>query len=118
MKKNPDEYRTKTTVPILEIFKRFGTPAEIDYLSLDVEGAEQLVMEGFPFDRYRFNVMTIERPSEGLRKLLVSVGYKQLKELKSWGETLWIHKAMEKAIDPSALEMNTEHYSYREKPRK
>jgi hypothetical protein len=32
----------------------------IDYLSLDVEGAESLIMKHFPFDEYSFNIRTVD----------------------------------------------------------
>ena len=32
----------------------------IDYLSLDTEGSEAMILGGFPFDRYRFRIIAIE----------------------------------------------------------
>ena len=43
-------------------------PKLIEYLSLDVEGHEWEVIGAFPFDRYAFKVITIERPSDGMRR--------------------------------------------------
>ena len=62
-------------------------------MSLDVEGADYLIMQDFPFDTYTIRVMTIERPTPELIKLLHQHDYLQLKELAWWGETLWAHKS-------------------------
>ena len=38
----------------------FNLDGSIDYLSLDVEGAEFEVLKNFPFDEYKFLSITIE----------------------------------------------------------
>lgn len=88
----PTEYRYMVSFETL--LEKFSVPSTIDYLSLDVEGAEYLVMEKFPFDRYLIRVLTVERPSANLRDLLQAHGYMFLKDLAWWGETLWAHKSM------------------------
>lgn len=110
-----DEDQMRFTVTIRDIFERFNTPRVIDYLSLDVEGAETFVMESFPFDRYRINLLTVERADATLCALLVRNGYIQLKQLKRWGETLWVHSAAASSVDMSALDIDTENYKYRER---
>ena len=87
------------TVTLKDIFERFHTPSVIDYLSLDVEGAETFVMESFPFDRYRINALSVERADKKLCGMLQDNGYVQLKSLKSWGETLWVHSSVEATLD-------------------
>ena len=115
------EDQWRYTVTLEHILDRFQAPTVIDYLSLDVEGAETFVLEKFPFERYRFHVMTIERPDETLCRLLVQHGYRLLKQLKKrWGETVWIHETLlspdkSSLIDLSVLDMDTEHYEYSEK---
>jgi hypothetical protein len=81
------------TTPLPELFVQFQVPHVIDYMSLDVEGAELLIMKAFPFDTHVIKVLTIERPQRGLRKLLEQKGYVFLKELAWWGETLWAHNS-------------------------
>jgi hypothetical protein len=44
--KVPQEKRY--TAPLQEVLKRFNAPKQIGYLSLDVEGAEYLIMQNFP----------------------------------------------------------------------
>jgi hypothetical protein len=108
-----NEDHLRFTVTLREIFQRFDTPRVIDYLSLDVEGAEDFIMNSFPFDEYRFNVLTVERPSDSLSRLLSSNGYVLLQHLKrNSGETAWIHNSIQDSLDMSALELNTDNYVY------
>ncbi|KAL3941820.1 MAG: hypothetical protein SGBAC_003900 [Bacillariaceae sp.] len=102
------------TITLKAIFQRFQAPRVIDYLSLDVEGAEDLVLSSFPFSEYRFNILTIERPSEPLSELLNQNGYTLLKTLKAGKETLWIHESIRDHIDMSALKIDSQNYKYRE----
>jgi hypothetical protein len=75
------EDQMRFTVTLVDVFERFNTPAVIDYLSLDVEGAATFIMETFSFNRYRFNLLTIERPTAKLHNLLTKQGHIQLKQL-------------------------------------
>lgn len=45
---------------LIEILDRCGSPETIDLLSLDIEGLEIEVLEGFDFDKYRFKVIVVE----------------------------------------------------------
>jgi Methyltransferase FkbM domain len=82
---------TRRTVTLEEVFRRFDAPRVIDYLSFDVEGAEDMVLQPSVLLQYRFNVLTIERPKQVLRELLTKNGYVFLKEISKFGETLWAH---------------------------
>ncbi|GFH56603.1 hypothetical protein CTEN210_13079 [Chaetoceros tenuissimus] len=84
---------TREIVSFSTILKIFNSPKMIDYLSLDVEGAETLILQDFPFDQYTFRFMTIERPKPDLIQLLNNHGYREVKKLVEWGETLWIHES-------------------------
>jgi hypothetical protein len=91
-KEEPDaQIEERYTAPLVHVFEKFHVPNEIDYMSLDVEGAEYLIMKDFPFDQYHIKIMTVERPSKQLRRLLEEQGYVFLKDLAWWGETLWAH---------------------------
>ena len=57
----------------------------------DVEGAEERVLSGFDFDRYRFRCMTIERPSVALREVMAHFGYRLVKELPGL-DAFFIHE--------------------------
>ena len=86
------EEAKRNLVSISTVFVEKNVPTVIDYLSLDVEGAEMLVMEDFPFNKYKVRFMTVERPSADLIALLNKHGYKRNpKDFVHWGETLWFH---------------------------
>ena len=63
----PDKPKTKDppvplyTVPLLEVLQRFRAPLIIDYLSLDIEGAEFFVMKDFPFKSSSVSMSTLSR---------------------------------------------------------
>lgn len=82
------------TVSLHTVFQKFQVPHVIDYLSLDVEGAESLVMKDFPFSEYQINLITIERPKLDLHSLLTANGLVYVMNLTTWGETLWVHNAL------------------------
>lgn len=84
---------TLETVTLPTALKHFHAPRVIDFMSLDVEGGELLVlqgMEGF-WDRYTFLSMLIERPGEQLHMMLIKQGYWFDRVLNSWGDILYIH---------------------------
>lgn len=84
---------TRFTIGLSQILDKFHAPATIDYLSLDVEGAEELIFADFPFDRYTFLVMNVERPKPKLRAVLEQHGYVKLRTDK-WGDTIWKHNSL------------------------
>jgi hypothetical protein len=93
-KHEPDaQVEQRYTAPLIDVFRKFNVPHTIDYLSLDVEGAEYLIMKDFPFSEYKIRIMTIERPSNDLKKLLEDHDYMHLRDFAWWGETLWAHKS-------------------------
>ena len=96
--------RKEYTVTLSEIFKKFNVPRVIDYLSLDVEGAEEFIMTDFPLSEYRIRIMTIERPNETLQIFLESHGYRNVLRLSRWGESLWIHESFQETMDMTNLE--------------
>ncbi|MEM7236707.1 MAG: FkbM family methyltransferase [Pseudomonadota bacterium] len=56
---------------------------EIDYISLDVEGAELDVLTSFPFEKYRITALTIENNSGdiAITELMRSKGYKRIEAI-------------------------------------
>ena len=80
-------------VSLETIFDRLGVPSVIDYFSLDIEGAELHVMENFPFHRYKFHVITVERPRH-LRVLLEQHDYVYVMDHGSFGDELYVHKSI------------------------
>lgn len=66
-------------VPLWELLRKHNAPKTIEYLSLDIEGAEWLALKDFPFDEFRIMCMTIERGGRDygrLFKRLRSEGYR------------------------------------------
>lgn len=59
------------TVSVARLLGDFGAPAIIDYLSLDIEGAEWWAFSTFPWHRFVFLTITIERPAIELRMKLL-----------------------------------------------
>lgn len=92
-------------VSITTILDGFNCPKVIDYISLDVEGAESLIMQDFPWEKYKFLFMTIERPKNDLVKLLNSHGYTEATKITKWGETLWIHNKFVKLSEQKIQEI-------------
>lgn len=45
--------------PLYSIIKAVGDLSEIDFLSLDVEGAEKSILKAFPFDKMKIKVNQI-----------------------------------------------------------
>lgn len=84
---------TTTLTHILDFAK---APQVIDYLSLDIEGAEYLALKKFHFHKYKFLMITIERPVKQLHFLLVKHGYRFVRLMDgNFGETFYLHKEIE-----------------------
>merc|ERR1711920_1188417 len=98
IKSKTKNHQTRRTASLESVFKLFNVPKKIDYFSLDVEGAEEFIMNAFPIDDYQFSVLTVERPSKNLTHMLRSKGYALVHYFASW-ETLWVHNS----LDPNAL---------------
>ena len=58
------------TVRMKDILSRFGAPNVIDYFSLDVEGAEELVLDAFPLRKYKVLTLSTEEPSDRVKSQL------------------------------------------------
>lgn len=72
------EIQTTTLVDELE---KINAPKIIDFLSLDIEGAEWIALRNFDFNKYKFVSMAIERPNEYLDMMLEKHGYRQVVHL-------------------------------------
>lgn len=55
-----------------QLLEEYNAPQIIDYLSLDIEGAEELVLHEFPFNRWSFQLITLETPTLSLHKRLLN----------------------------------------------
>jgi FkbM family methyltransferase len=73
--------RTVRATTLAKVLDQYKAPRVIDYFSLDVEGYEYEILRNFPFDRYSFRCLGVERPNQGLRRLLEDHGYEVRAEL-------------------------------------
>lgn len=99
----------KRTRTLRALLRDCGAPPVIDYWSLDTEGSELAILRSFPFDAYRFRLLTVEHNHEPVREaihaFLVAHGYSRIAELGiddayldvgttgdehgSWGSPVW-----------------------------
>ena len=70
------------------LLRESAAPATIDYLSLDVEGAEEMALSTFPWGTHSISVLSIERPSAALQRQLVVRGLRFVRHLGTNGEQL------------------------------
>ncbi|MEL7261042.1 MAG: FkbM family methyltransferase [Pseudomonadota bacterium] len=64
---------TLTTIGLNDMLDRYEAPRDIDFMSIDVEGAELAILEGFDFDRHRVHCFTIEAKEDGERQALIDL---------------------------------------------
>ena len=94
-------------VPFGTILRSMDAPTTIDYLSLDVEGAEDYVMASFPFDTYAISLITVEATSGQLTHRLRANGYELLctqcpplpLPCLGRGDDVWVHRKARPHLD-------------------
>ena len=79
------------TTSLESVLRSVAAPNVIDYLSIDVEGAEERILSHFDFNTYRFRTMTIERPTTTLQRALESHGYVPIREIPGV-DTMFVHE--------------------------
>ncbi len=79
------------TLSLNRLLEDQHAPNIIDYLSIDIEGAEERVLAGFDFHKYTFRCITIERPTKLLRDLFNNHGYILIKEIPKL-DCFYIHQ--------------------------
>jgi len=89
------------TTRLIDLLRYHNAPTTIDYLSLDVEGAEEAVLRGFPFHVYTFLAMSIERPSEVLQRSLIDNGYVRMAGGlgESYGDVFFLHRSLPGGVE-------------------
>ena len=85
-----------STATLLNLLNYIQAPSVIEYFNLDVEGAEYYVLKHFDFGRYRFFMLSIERPKKVLHQLLVKHDYWYYTPAPhcNFGDLLYIHISM------------------------
>jgi FkbM family methyltransferase len=87
------------SVALTELLLENGAPSEIDYLSLDTEGSEVDILLGIDFNKFRFNVMTIEHNYDYKRlnqidEILLPNGYHRVLRHISGFDAWYIHESI------------------------
>lgn len=81
MRNHGQTYPVKT-ISLTDLLIRHSAPAKIDYLSIDTEGSEFVILEAFDFDKYAISVITCEHNFSPQRlkiyDLLISHGFKRV----------------------------------------
>ncbi|HEY5239708.1 MAG TPA: FkbM family methyltransferase [Rhizomicrobium sp.] len=83
---------TVPTMPLAHVLDQYNAPAVIDFFSFDVEGAETRILRNFPFTRYRFMAMCIERPTLELNALLFHHGYAFVRNRQF--DSFYVHESL------------------------
>jgi FkbM family methyltransferase len=82
-----------TTQKLEDVLRQHQAPAVIDYLSLDIEGAEERALRDFPFDQWTFLCATIERPTLVLKEVLARNNYHLVAEQPEL-DAFYIHETI------------------------
>lgn len=82
------------TVTLSEVLTRANAPNVIDYMSLDVEGAETFIAKDFPWHLYTVKLLTVERPDDQLKEILAGAGLIYLKTHGTFGDLMYAHHSV------------------------
>jgi FkbM family methyltransferase len=74
------------------ILNQHNSPRIIDYLSIDIEGAEERALMDFNFTKYIFRAITIERPTANLRQLISKNHYILIRDIPGL-DCFYIHES-------------------------
>jgi hypothetical protein len=94
-----------TTATLNDILDFAKTPSIIDYMSLDIEGAEYYAMKGLNFSKYTILLLSVERPKAKLHWLLVKHGFVFLYMSSAWGDCYYLHHTI-----PNFVSLMKEHH--------
>lgn len=89
-RQNGNIYRVET-ISLNDLLTKHDAPYEIDYLSVDTEGAELTILSNFDFSKHRINIITVEHNFTHERakiySLLTSQGYTRVFEkFSNWDD--------------------------------
>jgi hypothetical protein len=82
---NPADTKLVKCLSFKDLFNKYNIPNKIDYMSLDTEGSEFLILNTFPFSSYSVSIITFEHipdvrkdiiKTKKIKDLLSSNGYK------------------------------------------
>jgi FkbM family methyltransferase len=89
-RKGSSVYEVKT-VSLRDLLRTHNAPAKINFLSIDTEGSEYLILEDFDFTEYKFDLICVEHNytlnQQKIFTLLTANGYKRIhSELSQWDD--------------------------------
>lgn len=80
-----------TTTSLMDLLAQHDAPAVIDYLSIDTEGSELVILEGVDWNRYQFRCITVEHnftdQRQGIQMVLEAQGYQR--QEAQWDDWYW-----------------------------
>jgi FkbM family methyltransferase len=83
------------TVSLNDLLQEHGAPERIDYLSIDTEGSEALILEAFDLDRWQIGVVTVEHNFQPQRARIEAVmtrhGFRRVHEALSRFDDWYVH---------------------------
>ncbi len=87
------------TISLTDLLDFHNAPKVVDYLSIDTEGSELVILETFDFEKYQFNVITVEHnytetERAGLFSLLTAKGYVRVFESFSGADDWYVHSSI------------------------
>lgn len=93
-----DQYLVDT-VSLLDLLQDHQAPATIDYISMDVEGGELAILQGFDFGRYGVKIWTIEhnyqqQARDAIHSIMTSNGYQRVLTDLSAYDDWYVHESL------------------------
>ncbi len=76
------------------VLRKHKAPKTIDYFSSDGEGSEERIISSIDFDKYKFNCITIERPTKIVNDILFKNGYEFVKNFNF--DSFYVHSDIKK----------------------
>ena len=94
-----------STQTLQNVLEQHNAPKVIDYCSVDIEGAEDRMLNGVDLQTYTFRAMTIERPSPAVKEKLARHGYLVVREIPRL-DTFFIHESFVDQYRANCLAFN------------
>jgi len=126
VRRNPMKLADVTTIDWCQTLESYKLPAVIDYLSMDVDEATLQTMMRFPFDKYKFRVLSVEHDryrfgdeiASKIRNILLAHGYEILvKDICLLGnpfEDWWIHPQLMNNTDALRKQFQMSNVDFKE----
>ena len=95
-----------TTVTLTDLLLEHNAPEYIDFISIDTEGSEYVILQEFNFEMYRFGLICVEHNytanREKILNLLNSKGYTRIfEEYSKWDD--WYVESKQNRMNSSSI---------------